>query len=95
MTNTSKWFLVDHYDKPPFFDFEKSLYRIPDAGNTSANIHLTFIVDRHLCSYSISLNNGNGNTRDWTETHYVPWAVGLEMLRKDDTTIPEELIEAK
>ena len=92
MTDTNKWFFVNH--DAPYFDFEKSLYWIPDVGNTSVDIRLTFVVDDHICYYSISLHNDNGNTRDWEE-HYVPWAVGLEMLRKDGSTIPEELIEAK
>jgi hypothetical protein len=37
------------------------------------------------------LRNDHGDIRAWEKTHNIAWAVGLEMLRRDNTTIPEEL----
>lgn len=90
MTNTNKWNHIQTYDE--YYDFDKELYSLPDAGNTSVDMRLTFNTETRTCYYNINLHNDDGDTRDWDERQYIPWAVGLEMLRRDNTTIPEELI---
>lgn len=89
MTVTNKWHFVQHYS--PYYDFDKELYSIPDEGNTSVDMRLTFDADYHTCHYYIILHNDNGDTVDWEKSHHTPWAVGLEMLRKDNINIPEAL----
>jgi hypothetical protein len=86
---TNIWILVQVYDE--YYDFNKELYSLPDEGNTSVDMRLTFNVLKSDCYYTISLHNDDGNTRDWEKDHHIPWTVGLEMLRRDNTDIPEEL----
>lgn len=85
----NNWTLLQVYEN--YYDFDKELYSLPDEGNTSVDMRLTFDTDLRTCYYFISLHNDDGNTRDWEQQHNIPWAVGLEMLRRDNTTIPEEL----
>ena len=82
----SKWIKAN--DDCEYVDFDKELYRLPDNGNTSVDIRLTFNTDRRTCYYTISLKNDDGNTRDWQQDHHVLWAVGIAMLG-DDVTVPE------
>lgn len=89
MTDTNNWNHIQTYDE--YYDFDKELYSLPDAGNTSVDMRLTFDTETRTCYYFISLHNDDGNTRDWEKTHFIPWAAGLEVLRRDNTTIPEEL----
>lgn len=89
MKTTNLWRFAQH--DSPYYDFEKELYSLPDVGNTSVDMRLTFDADYRTCYYTISLHNDDGNTRDWEKTHFIPWAAGLEVLRRDNTTIPEEL----
>ena len=82
----SKWTKVNNDCN--YVDFDKELYSMPDKGNTSVDIRLTFDTDSRTCYYTISLHNDDGNTRDWQQDHHVPWAVGVAMLG-DDVTVPE------
>lgn len=84
----SKWINVNYEDDCGYVDFNKELYAMPDKGNTSVDIRLTFNTDRRTCYYTISLKNDDGNTRDWQQDNHVPWAVGIAMLG-DDVTVPE------
>jgi hypothetical protein len=90
MRDTNKWRFV-HHDSP-YYDYEKELYALPDRGNTSVDMRLTFDADHHACYYTISLHNDDGNTRDWEMTHYVPWDTGLAMLAADGVTFFQEAI---
>jgi hypothetical protein len=87
--STNKWTYIQNFDQ--YYDYDKELFSMPDEGNTSVDIRLTFNVETHTCYYCISLHNDDGNTRDWEKTHYIPWTVGLTMLAKDDIEIPKEL----
>jgi hypothetical protein len=89
MRDTNKWTLLQSFDE--YYDYDKELFSMPDEGNTSVDMRLTFNIETRTCYYSLSLHNDDGNTRDWEKTHYVPWAVGLAMLAADNIDIPEEL----
>lgn len=89
MKHTNLWHLAN-YD-PPYYDFEKELYSLPDKGNTSVDMRLTFNTETHTCYYSISLHNDSGITVDWEKTHCIPWAVGLAMLMADGAVIPDAI----
>lgn len=84
------WTLLQFDDE--YYDFDKELYSLPDEGNTSVDMRLTFNVLKSDCYYTISLHNDDGNTRDWETGHHIPWTVGLEMLLKDNIKIPDELL---
>jgi len=86
---TNIWTLLQVYDE--YYDFDKELYSLPDEGNTSVDMRLTFNTSKSDCYYTISLHNDDGNTRDWEKTHYIPWTAGLAMLAADNIDIPEEL----
>ena len=88
MQDANKWHFVNH--DSPYYDFDKELYSLPDEGNTSVDMRLTFDADHRTCYYTIQLHNNDGNTRDWEKTHYVPWAVGLAMLAADGVSMPEK-----
>jgi len=81
MTDKNLWRFVQH--DSPYYDYEKELYSMPDEGNTSVDMRLTFDADYNTCYYTISLHNDNGHTRDWEKTHKLPWAVGMAMLAAD------------
>lgn len=85
----SKWIYIQTYDE--YYDFDRELYSMPDEGNTSVDMRLTFNVETKTCNYTLSLHNDDGQTRDWEEANYIPWAVGLAMLAADGTEVPEEL----
>ena len=70
----SKWTKVNNDCN--YVDFDKELYSMPDKGNTSVDIRLTFDTDSRTFYYTISLHNDDGNTRDWQQAHHVPGAVG-------------------
>jgi len=89
MKTAHNWILLQSFDE--YYDFHKELFSLPDEGNTSVDMRLTFNVEAVTCYYSLSLHNNDGNTRDWEKTHFVPWAVGLAMLAADNVEIPEEL----
>ena len=76
-----KWTRVN--EDGEYVDFDKELYSMPDEGNTSVDMRLTFNVETRTCYYTISLHNNDGNTRDWEKDHHLPWAVGLAMLGND------------
>ena len=77
----SKWTRVN--EDGEYVDFDRELYSMPDEGNTSVDMRLTFNVETRTCYYTISLHNNDGNTRDWEKDHHLPWAVGLAMLGND------------
>jgi hypothetical protein len=81
-----KWTLVN--TDCEYVDFDRELYSIPDEGNTSVDMRLTFDTDKRYCYYNISLKNDSGDTRDWEKDHRLPWAVGIAMLG-NDVAIPE------
>ena len=82
----SKWTRVN--EDGEYVDFDRELYSMPDEGNTSVDMRLTFNVETRTCYYTISLHNNDGNTRDWEKDHHLPWAVGIAMLG-NDVDIPE------
>jgi hypothetical protein len=88
MIHTNKWHFIQH--DSPYYDYEKELYSLPDKGNTSVDIRLTFDGDDHTCYYTILLRNDDGNTRDWEKSHYVPWDTGIAMLAADGVTFFKE-----
>ena len=81
-----KWTLVN--TDCEYVDFDRELYSIPDEGNTSVDMRLTFDTDKRYCYYNISLKNDSGVTRDWEKDHRLPWAVGIAMLGAD-AELPE------
>ena len=83
------WELLQVYDE--FYDYTKELLSIPDEGNTTVDMRLTFNTETRTCHYNIMLHNDDGNIRDWEKDHDVPWGVGLAMLG-DEVDIPEELL---
>lgn len=83
------WELLQIYDV--YYDFQRELLSIPDEGNTSVEMRLTFNTETRTCHYNIILHNDDGNTRHWESDHVVPWGVGLAMLG-GGVDIPEELI---
>jgi hypothetical protein len=88
LTTAHKWTLLQSYDE--YHDFDKELYSLPDEGNTSVDMRLTFDTNLNRCYYTISLHNDDCNTRDWEKDHCIPWAVGLAMLAADGASLPEE-----
>lgn len=84
----SKWTLVNRDDD--YVDFENELLSIPDEGNTTVDMRLTFNVEAHTCYYNITLRNDSGNSHDWERDHKLPWAVGIAMLGAD-VDLPEAL----
>jgi hypothetical protein len=88
---TNKWHHVQTFDE--YYDFNKELFSMPDDGNTSVDMRMTFNTENRTCSYGISLHNDSGNTIDWERSHHLPWATGIEMLG-DEVEIPKELTEA-
>ena len=86
---TNIWTLLQVYEE--YYDFDKELYSLPDEGNTSVDMRLTFNTSKSDCYYTITLHNDSGIVVDWEKTHYIPWTVGLDMLRADNINIPEEL----
>jgi len=89
MNITNQWHLVNSFDE--YYDFEKELFSMPDEGNTSVDIRLTFNVDTQTCYYNLMLRNDSGNTIDWQDTNYLDWQVGIEMLG-NEMEVPEELL---
>lgn len=89
MTTAHNWTLLQSHDI--YVDFDKELFSLPDVGNTSVDMRLTFNTEDRICYYSISLHNDSGYTRDWERTHPLPWAVGLAMLAADNVNVPEKL----
>jgi hypothetical protein len=89
MTDTKNWTLACKYNE--YYDFDKELYALPDEADTSIDMRLTFHTETRTCYYTITIYDDHGDIRAWEKTHNIAWAVGLEMLRRDNTTIPEEL----
>jgi hypothetical protein len=83
------WELLQVYDE--YYDYTKELLSIPDEGNTTVDMRLTFNAETRTCHYNIMLHNYDGNIRDWEKDHVVPWAVALAMLG-GEVEIPEELL---
>ena len=83
------WELLQVYDE--YYDYTKELLSIPDEGNTTVDMRLTFNAETRTCHYNIMLHNDDGNTHDWEKDHQVPWGVGLAMLG-GEVEIPEELL---
>ena len=89
MRDTNKWTYTASFDE--YFDFDKELFDLPDEGNTSIDMRLTFNTETRTAYYTISLHNDDGKTLDWEKAHYIPWAVGIAMLEKDAVEVPEAL----
>lgn len=88
--HTNKFIHVQSWDI--YVDFDKELFRLPDEGNTSIDMRLTFNAENRRCYYYISTHNDSGEVRDWEHTHYIPWIVGLALLSADGVDIPKELL---
>lgn len=88
--NTNKWEYVHRFDE--YFDFEKELLAIPDEGNTSIAISLTFDSKTRTCYYIVRMMDDNGEAQDWDKSFSVSWDVGLAMLG-DEVELPEELLD--
>lgn len=90
MVNKNNWNHVQTFDE--YYDFEKELYSIPDEGNTSVDMRLTFNVETRTCYYTLMLRNDSGNTIDLEKEQYLSWDVGIVTLG-DEVEIPEELLD--
>lgn len=88
MTTTNKWQFIQH--DSPYYDYSKELYSLPDEGNTSVDMRLTFDGDDNTCYYTILLHNDNGNEYECGTSHHIPWAVGVAMLAADGVTFLKE-----
>jgi len=88
--NTNKWEYVHRFDE--YFDFEKELFTIPDEGNTSIAISMTFNVEARTCYYIIRMMDDKGEAQDWDKAHYVSWDIGLAMLG-NDVDLPLEMLD--
>lgn len=86
---TNTWTLLQGFDE--YYDYEKELCSLPDEGNTSIDLRMTFDTAQSDCYFTISMHNDSGNTKDWEQAHHIPWSVGVAMLRADGVEIPEEL----
>jgi hypothetical protein len=86
---TNKWTLLQVFGK--YYDYEKELCALPDEGNTSVDMRLVFDAGFKDCYFTISLHNDSGDTKDWEQTHNIPWGVGIAMLRSDGVEIPDQL----
>ena len=93
MTNTSKWHHIQTDDE--YCDFSKELFSVPDEGNTSVDMRLTFNTTSKTCSYSFGLRNDSGKPKEWEDYNPIPWSVGIAMLLRDEVAIPEELVADK
>lgn len=87
--NKNNWNYIQAFDE--YYDFEKELYSIPDEGNTSVDMRLTFNVETRTCYYTLMLRNDSGNTIDWEKERYISWDVGIATLG-DEVEVPEELL---
>jgi hypothetical protein len=83
----SEWHMVNN--DCGYVDFDKELYALPDVGNTSVDMRLSFDTDRRTCYYTLSLKNDDGTTREWEKEHRIPWDVGVAMLGAEGTVISE------
>jgi hypothetical protein len=90
---TNKWTYNQSYGD--YYDYDKELCSLPDEGNTSVDLRMTFETGFKDCYFTISLHNDSGNTNDWDEVHDIPWAVGIAMLRADGVEIPNELTKGE
>ena len=84
MRDINKWHFVGH--DSPYYDYEKELYSLPDKGNTSVDMRLTFDADDNTCYYAILLRNDDGNEVECGSSTHIPWAVGVAMLAADGVT---------
>ncbi len=87
---TNKWRHVNTFEN--YIDFDKELLSIPDEGNTSVDLRMTFDVEQRTCAYSISLHNNSGDTVDWEKEHKLTWDAGLAMLAADRVEVPAALM---
>jgi hypothetical protein len=87
---TNKWHFIQHYS--PYYDFSKELYSLPDKGNTSVDMRLSFDEDYKTCYYTILLHNNDGSEHECGKSHHVPWDTGLAMLAADDVEVPAALM---
>jgi hypothetical protein len=84
MIHTNKWHFIQH--DSPYYDYGKELYSLPDEGNTSVDMRLTFDADCNTCYYTILLHNNDGSERECGKDQHIPWAVGVAMLAADGVT---------
>jgi len=87
----NEWTHIQTYDE--YCDFDKELYSMPDEGNTSVDMRLTFDVERSNCYYQIILHNDSGNTFELGDTFDIPWTVGIAMLNADGIELPKKLTD--
>lgn len=87
---TNKWDHVQTYGN--YVDFDKELYSLPDEGNTSVDMRMSFDTEDHTCYYTIKLHNDDCETRDWEKEHHIPWSVGVAMLVADGVEVPAVLM---
>jgi hypothetical protein len=90
---TNRWTPVQSYGA--YHDYDKELCALPDKGNTSVDLRLTFDTGFKDCYFTVSLHNDDGDTKDWEKAHDIPWAVGVAMLRADGVEIPNELTKGE
>lgn len=87
---TNKWCHVNTFEN--YVDFDKELYSLPDEGNTSVDMRMSFDTEDHTCHYTIKLHNDDCETRDWEKEHRIPWSVGIAMLVADGVEVPAVLM---
>ena len=76
-----------------YVDFNKELFSLPDDGNTSIDMRLTFNTRTLTCYYTIITHNDSGNIFAWECDHKIPWIVGLGLLDADGIELPKELTD--
>ena len=84
------WTYTQTYDE--YYDFDKELYRLPDALQTSVDLRLTFNVATRTCYLVLTTNDDHGRQEEHTPARYIDWGTGVTMLRAEGMEIPEELI---
>jgi hypothetical protein len=88
--NTNKWQHIQTYGE--YYDFDRELFCLPDEGNTTVDMRLTFNAETRTCYYYTSLHNDSGESVDQlTPVRYIPWEKGLEVLTRENFEVPKEL----
>lgn len=83
------WTYTQTYDE--YYDFDKELYRLPDALHTSVDLRLTFNLETRTCYLVLTTNNDEGRQVEHNPARYIDWGTGVAMLRAENMQIPEEL----
>ena len=80
-----------------YYDFERTLYTMPDEQNTDVVMVLSFSLETRTAYYVLRLTNDNGNSVDWEQDHKLTWEDALKMVLSEGMpkSFPDELLEAQ